>query len=254
MKKNIILSFVAALSFACSGTPKPFDSTVNLEIITVDRNSAEIASDSSYMLSIAYFNPVGAPQYLTDSIMKYTKLLFASWFGIPDEFDLETSVQYHMDEYLDHATKNNVPGKFPFRLKIVSDPVYQNSRTVSFTYSWVVDEGGAHNNFGKYCFVLEKTTGRKLFLKDLIRDEGEEELMRIAETEFKTQSGMKPDERMYVLYKFKNNRFHLTETFEFTDTGLIFHFNPYEIAPYSAGLITLTLPYGSIASLINFAP
>ena len=254
MKKNIILLFVAVLAIACSGTPKPFDSAVNLERLTINRNSAEIAPDSSYTLSIVYYKPVGAPQFIADSIMLYTKLLFAPWFGIRDEFNLEASVQHHMDEYLDHAAKNDVPGRFPFGLKIVSDPVYQNSKIVSFAYGWVVDEGGAHNNFGKYCFVLEKTTGRKLFLKDLIREDGEEEFMQTAEREFKLQSGMKPDERMYVLYKFRNNRFHLTETFAFTDAGLTFHFNPYEIAPYSAGLITLTLPYDSIASLINFAP
>jgi hypothetical protein len=206
------------------------------------------------MLSIAYLKPADAPQYLADSIMKHTKLLFASWFGIPEEFDLEASVQRHMDEHLDHAARNDVPGRFPFRLTIASAPAYQNSRTISFTYSWAVDEGGAHSNFGKYCFVLEKTTGRKLFLKDILRDEGEAEFMRIAETEFKVQSGMKPEERMYVLYKFRNNRFHLTETFAFADAGLTFHFNPYEIAPYSAGLITLALPYESIATLINFAP
>lgn len=43
---------------------------------------------------------------------------------------------------------------------------------------------------------------------------------------------------------------NLYEDFYFTTTGLTFYFAPYEIAPYSAGIITVELPYEALPGLI----
>ena len=43
---------------------------------------------------------------------------------------------------------------------------------------------------------------------------------------------------------------NLYEDFYFTTTGLEFYFAPYEIAPYSAGIITVTIPYEDLPGLI----
>ena len=43
---------------------------------------------------------------------------------------------------------------------------------------------------------------------------------------------------------------NLYEDFFFTETGLNFFFSPYEIAPYSAGCITIEIPYNELPGLI----
>ena len=43
---------------------------------------------------------------------------------------------------------------------------------------------------------------------------------------------------------------NLYEDFYFTSTGLSFFFAPYEIAPYSAGIITVEIPYSELPGLI----
>ena len=42
----------------------------------------------------------------------------------------------------------------------------------------------------------------------------------------------------------------LYEDFYFTDSGLCFFFSPYEIAPYSSGVITVELPYQELTGMI----
>ena len=43
---------------------------------------------------------------------------------------------------------------------------------------------------------------------------------------------------------------NLYEDFYFTMTGLCFFFSPYEIAPYSSGIITVEIPYSELPGLI----
>lgn len=43
---------------------------------------------------------------------------------------------------------------------------------------------------------------------------------------------------------------HLYEDFYFTTTGLCFFFAPYEIAPYTSGIITVEIPYNELPGLI----
>lgn len=49
-------------------------------------------------------------------------------------------------------------------------------------------------------------------------------------------------------------RFEKEESFDedwyFSDTGLCFYFSPYEIAPYSSGIITLEIPYDELTGII----
>ena len=43
---------------------------------------------------------------------------------------------------------------------------------------------------------------------------------------------------------------NLYEDFYFTPSGLCFFFSPYEIAPYSSGIITVEIPYSELPGLI----
>jgi hypothetical protein len=234
---------------ACGGKKTPSDVAVNFEKVKVELNSPR---DSAYKVSVVYYNPSDTPAYLNDSILKYTKLLLASWFDVKGNFDLNASVKAHFGEYSKQVAENNLPGRNNvFDLKIFPEEVYQNKHIISLAYNWIVYEGGAHNNFGKFCFVIDKKTGSKVSYETLIKGH-ETEFLSIAETEFKALSGIKEDKEMYDLYQFKNDKFHLVDNFEFTASGIVFCYNPYEIAPYALGLIELTLPYEKVESLLKW--
>ncbi|MDR2026691.1 MAG: DUF3298 and DUF4163 domain-containing protein [Prevotellaceae bacterium] len=250
MRKILILSGIAIVA-SCFNNKTAFVGTVNFEKIEVSKKSSEFIPDSTYEVSAAYYNPTDAPLYLKDSILKNTRLLFASWFDVKGTFDLNTSVKKHFDEYRRQIEENKLPGHTAFILDISPEEVYQNEHIISFAYNWMIYEGGAHPNSGKFCFVLDKNTGNKVNYRSLT--EGHEtEFLNIAETEFRTQSGIKADEKIYDIYWFKDGKFHLTDNYTFTSEGLVFCYNPYEIAPYSFGLIQLTLPYEKVEKLIQW--
>jgi hypothetical protein len=228
-----------------------FDAIVNFEKIKVEKQGSKLKPDSTYDVSVMYYNPTNAPVYLKDSILKNTKLLLASWFDLRGPFNLNASVEKHFGEYSKQIAANNLPAHTAFILKISPEDVYQNEHIISFAYNWMIDEGGAHPNTGKFCFVLDKNTGSKVSYKSLIKGR-EAELLSLAEAEFKTQSGIKADEKIYDLYSFKDGKFHLTDNYIFTSEGLVFCYNPYEIAPYSFGMIKLILPYEKIEKMIKW--
>lgn len=253
MQKLCIL-LLAVFIVSCGGSNnKTFDSTVNFETINVERNSRDTKADTTYKVSVTYSNPVDAPEYLTDSILRYTKILFASWFDVSGIFDLNTAVKKHMDEYFTQKEQNNIEAlSNTFDLKITPDNSYQNKNVLSFSYNWAAYQGGAHGNYGKYCFMLNKQNGSRIMYKDLVKPETESEFLKVAEEEFRTQSGIKEGEAMPDLYKFKDNKFHLNDNFALTPNGLAFYYNPYEIAPFSAGLIEVILPYDRIKGYLNY--
>ncbi|MDR0724401.1 MAG: DUF3298 and DUF4163 domain-containing protein [Prevotellaceae bacterium] len=247
---KFLLLFCIIIIGSCNAKTT-FDATVNFEKIEVEKQGGKLKPDSAYEVSAEYYNPTNAPVFLKDSILKHTKLLFASWFDLKGQFDLNASVKKHFDEYCKQITENNLPAYIAFILNIAPEDVYQNEHIISFTYNWMVYEGGAHPNSGKYCFVVDKNTGRKVSYKSLIKG-GEAEFLSIAETEFKTQSGINPDEKIPEPYRFKDGKFHLADNYRVTSKGLVFYYDPYEIAPYSFGIIELKLPYEKIERLIKW--
>ncbi|MDR2383940.1 MAG: RsiV family protein [Prevotellaceae bacterium] len=249
MRKLLIL-FCITIIGSCNAKTS-VDTTVTFEKIKVEKQGSKLKPDSAYDVSVEYYNPTNAPASLKDSISKHTKSLFSLWFDIKGEFDLNASVQKHFAEYCKQIAENKLPSYIAFILNIIPEDVYQNEHIVSFAYNWMIYEGGAHPNSGKYCFVLDKNTGSKVSYKSLIKGDGTK-FLSLAEAEFKTQSGIKPDEKIQEPYRFKDDKFHLTDNYRFTPEGIAFYYDPYEIAPYSFGIIELKLPYEKIKDLIKW--
>jgi hypothetical protein len=251
--KNTITILALASVFACGGNGK-HGSTINFTRTAVELNSAEILNDSSCKISLAYDRPADAPAYLRDSIERNMQTFFTAWFDVSDNADVEMAAKKYFATHIRRVRENKLPFAPVFELKIMPDDVYQNNYLVSMAYGWTLYEGGAHGNFGKYCFTLDKKDGSRLTIDRIIKSGKKDEFISLAETEFKKQSGMKADEKLYSLYRFENDRFHLSKTFALTPAALVFYYNPYEIAPYSAGLIQLSLPYEQFGQYLNFMP
>jgi hypothetical protein len=227
-----------ALTLSCNEKRIPSDGTVKFE------KTEALSVDSTYGALVTTLDcSADTPEYLQDSIARYTRLLLASWFSLSDGQDLFAAVAKHKTEYLKMVKDNNLPNINAFRLKIVPEESYQTKDIVSIGYNWDLYEGGAHGNFGKYCFTIIKKDGHKASWDELVGNK--KEFLATAEAEFRKQSGIGENERFYDIYRFKDNTFHVNNNFLFDSEGVTFFYNPYEIAPYSAGLIELRLPYSA---------
>ena len=123
---------------------------------------------------------------------------------------------------------------------------------LSLEISEMTYTGGAHpNSFTRY-INIDTRTGQQIRLADLLKPGALEKLRKIAEMRFRAQMEM-PEKESWEQkgFFFENNSFELNDNFQIGDNGLEFLFNPYEIAPYAFGAMTLELPYSEIGDLLS---
>ncbi len=116
--------------------------------------------------------------------------------------------------------------------------------------------GGAHYNYGTYYTCYNKISGRVLKLNDVLNIdsyENKENLNRVAEKYFRIKNNITVYTPLTSIGLFKN-KFKLAKNYYFTNSGIVFYYNPYDIAPYGATggyKAEFIIPYTDIASIIN---
>lgn len=109
--------------------------------------------------------------------------------------------------------------------------------------------GGAHGNAWSLFISLDLKNRRLMQLPDIITGD-EEALPALLEKHLRKTYDIKDNESLqdfglFELHILPNNNFY------FDDKGLSFVYNQYEIAPYSAGMIEFTIPWGDLKELLN---
>ena len=112
--------------------------------------------------------------------------------------------------------------------------------------------GGAHGNQQIELVVFDAIDGRRLALEDLCAKGAIEELGEAAESRFRESKGIAPDADLEAAgYWFEDGRFTLAEDFALTNTGILFHYDAYEIAPYATGPTDFELETRGIEGLLR---
>jgi hypothetical protein len=110
--------------------------------------------------------------------------------------------------------------------------------------------GGAHGNYGKEYFVLNREKAELISLKDIIKEESRqaltEKLNKTLRQDWDLDESGSLEEHGFLV-----SRVELTENFFLTSQGLGFHWDPYEIGPYVMGSVEVTIPYGKIGDILN---
>ena len=112
--------------------------------------------------------------------------------------------------------------------------------------------GGAHGNYATTFRNYDRRSGQIIKAGDLLTGGLSPELTAMAEP-LSRNTYQIPDSSTYDAagYWLENEQFYLTENFAVTAEGLLFLYNPYEIAPYAMGPQELLLPYTLMAHLIK---
>ena len=102
--------------------------------------------------------------------------------------------------------------------------------------------GGAHGFWIVEFDVARVASGDTLAVLDLVSDRAA--FLRAAEKGFRSAVGMAPNDSDYGSqgYWFKDNEFRFPENIGLSKDSVIFHYNVYEIAPYSMGSVRFSLP------------
>lgn len=112
--------------------------------------------------------------------------------------------------------------------------------------------GGAHPNSFTNFYHFNPKNGEKLSLEDFFIKGFKKELTPIAEKSFRKTLNVSPKANLVDEgFWFKNKVFELNDNFWFTEQGIHFLYNPYEVAAYAVGPIEAKVSYSDIEGLLK---
>ncbi|HUM46651.1 MAG TPA: DUF4163 domain-containing protein [Chitinophagales bacterium] len=174
--------------------------------------------------------------------------------SMEDEFDTYTdsyqetftdSVAEEDEEIMDES-----PSAYNWDYQEAYTVIYNehNILTVEeFDYSY---SGGAHGNYGFSYQVYNLQTGDVLQLNDLFYPNKNKELTAIAEQQLRKDRGISANTSLSES-GLLIDRLELKEDFFIDHGGIGFTYNPYEIASYADGPITIYLKWEQVKALIK---
>ncbi len=126
-----------------------------------------------------------------------------------------------------------------------SSPTILTVRQETYTYS-----GGAHPNTQIMLQSFSRRTGHAMQLSEVVSDTTA--LIDLVEQAFRKQQDIQPGQDLEEAgYFLRDGHFFLPDSFGFSREGLIFLYNPYEIAAYAVGPIQLTVPYVQLKDVLR---
>ncbi len=164
---------------------------------------------------------------------------------------IDAIAQDFINEY--KAFLAEMPGDFAgWELKQQINVIYDSDKVLAMLHKFYAYTGGAHGMPGEYYITIEKDSGHLLVLDDILDSTKRSEFLAVARKQFYQQRDIPAGQTLTDAgYWFDKDEFFLPDNFTINDDGLLFLYNPYEIASYADGMIELSLAYSEIQSFLN---
>jgi len=134
----------------------------------------------------------------------------------------------------------------PWEVNINSEVVFQSSNMITIAVDSYAFSGGAHGNSTITLLNFDPNTGN-LYQQDNLFN-STKDFIQLVESAFKSEIKSKnKNEEDY----FFGQDFKLPENVGFSDEGVIFLYNTYELASYAQGITEFTIPYSEISKYLK---
>jgi hypothetical protein len=166
--------------------------------------------------------------------------------------DIESYISSILHDYNDlvkeslHLFKTEHTFGFDWEYKIYGEPLFNDRGILSYAIYSDIYTGGAHGFQSKNCFTIDLETGKKLIVKDIIYYHNIELL-----TDKLTNRLIQIKKRNEGRPETFDDQIPPSENFYLKDNEIIFIYHPYEIAPYSEGIIEIPLGFNEVKEYIN---
>ena len=149
------------------------------------------------------------------------------------------------------ADKQQFDAVAPYHIQIVDTILLEHESLISIERSVFEDFGGIHPfSWVKY-INFDTTSGNPIPSIKLFKDRNK--ILDIAEQYFRSTFHLSEDQDFDESgFMFQNNIFSLPENIGFDQNDLILLYNPYEIAPYSAGILEVRIPLSEVNPWLSF--
>lgn len=114
-------------------------------------------------------------------------------------------------------------------------------------------EGGAHGMANTFYQSFDPASGARLRLGDIADRAGLDSLRLLGEAAFRAERGVSADSTLESanFFVWDDTGFLLSENFGVMRSGLVFHYNAYDVAPYASGPTTITLPWAAVSRFVR---
>lgn len=148
---------------------------------------------------------------------------------------------------------------YPYSSYISARTERQDSQVLSVVLVSRVYRGGSHPNSQQAALNFDLQTRKQLTLGDILQQNREEALLELVlaslEEEIETLNRFSGSTGVYGDYRRMVSESILehneTLNWYFSDSGLVVYYDPYAIAPYAAGRITVELPYAQLTGILQ---
>lgn len=172
-----------------------------------------------------------------------------SMFADPEAY-FEKTYKGYAQEFLSlrdlyESFPNSASLQHHFYLEIADIP-FSNRRFYSLRFHQSCYTGGAHPNSWSTQWILRKSDGKLLNFDDIFKKDAENELKSLL------------DKAILKKFKIKDLKeilfspdYEVSHDIYLIKKGIVFQYDPYEIAPYYVGPIEVFLPYWKIHKLLK---
>lgn len=147
------------------------------------------------------------------------------------------------------------PAKWYIRREI--EIIANNKHFITLQLSDESYLGGAHGMNIHLFANFNPSGGQRIALSELVAEGKMQELEKVAESHFREENSIPKGQSLkeagyfYMEEDSTGSPFHLTDNFAITRDGLLFYYNPYDIAPYSMGATLLKVPFTDISGMLK---
>jgi hypothetical protein len=142
----------------------------------------------------------------------------------------------------------DAPGCWQIELK--GDTVMVTPKTLLYQLDHYAFTGGAHPNSFRSYHIFDAKSGTEKEMREFVADSIA--LLALVEKKFREVEKLTDtDDLEKAGYFLANHQFFMPANYVFTRTGVLFYYNPYEIAAYVRGPIEFTIPYSELADLVK---
>jgi len=142
----------------------------------------------------------------------------------------------------------DAPGCWQVELK--GDTVMTTAKVLQYKLDHYAFTGGAHPNSFRSFHIFDLTSGEETDIKKFVTDSVS--LLKLVDKYFRKTESLAPGADLEKAgYFLLNNQFFIPSNYALTREGVLFYYNPYEIAPYARGVIQFVIPYSELENVID---
>lgn len=130
------------------------------------------------------------------------------------------------------------------------DTTYTSPKAITLQAETMAYLGGAHPNTQYALFTFDRQTGQPIRIADSLTDTTA--LLKLVEPYFRQKMQINSQQNLEeVGFFLHEGRFFLPANMGFSHEGMVFFYNPYEIAAYAVGPISVVVPYDKLNGLVK---